>query len=807
MIVWRCIKQLMMHSTGFTLVILVILTVTIGANAAMFSIINGVLLRPLPYRNSTRLFAVHEVLPKLSHIYPTIPVSAYDFQQWRRHTTAFEGLALLDGSMVSLTSQGEPERIPLGRVSANLFTMLGIQPTLGRTFREEEDLPGNDRVVIISNALWRRRFQANPNAIGQTLTLDGIPYAIIGIAPANIPALRANELRPAGRQDREPEIWKPFGITRDESQPFGDWNYSCIALLKPQVSVSQALAELDAVEVSIDASAPEKSGLHAVLIPLQEQIAGKSRGRLLLLLAAVFIVLLIGCTNVSNLILVRANDKRRERAIQSALGASAARLRIQALSEGLSLAILGGLGGLAFAYVSLNLLRASGIDLPRLREIRLDWSMLTFNFLVALFIGVVLGLAPSWRSSRTDILDVLKSSGQAVVGGKHKRLRSLFVILEVGLTTASLIVAGLLLHSFLRLMNVDEGFDSRQVIAMTLSLPELQYRERPQRAEVVEQVSQRLQAVPGIEAVGIASLLPLTGEGDNNIITVENTTTPKMERPVAEFRSVNPGFFEVLRIPLKTGRIFNPADKNRNVSVISAQAAARFFPGVDPIGKKFHLGDESRPLLEVVGIVGDVRSSSLEKPPYPTVYLPYWQRLGFDLFVTVRTPLAPSAISSSIRREIQQIDPELPISEIRTMREIIDNSVIERKFQLQLVLVFAIVATTLTGIGIYSIVSYATLRRTNELGLRLALGASPWSVVWLIMRQGMFPIGTGLAVGLAVSVLLGNIIRSSLFGVASYDPWTFIAVAVFLLTIGLLACFMPARRAFELDPLRTLRYE
>jgi predicted permease len=807
MIVWRLIYRLLRHNPGFTAVTVFILALGIGSNTAMFSVINGVLLRPLSYKDPGQLFVVHEVLPKLSNTYPSIPVSAYDFQQWREYTHAFAGIALLDGFTANLKSQSKAERVSVARVSANLFPLLGIKPLLGRTFRDEEDRPGNDHVVILSNGLWRRNFQADPHVVGQTVVLDGVVYEIIGVAPPDIPPVRSSQLRPAGPQDAAPELWKPFAITQDESQPFGDWNYACIARLKAGVSISQAVAEVNAVEAAIDATAPEKTGLHAVLIPLQEQVTGKSRRALLLLLVAVFVVLLIACANIANLVLVRANARRRERAIQSALGATAGTLIRQSLGEGLVLAGLGGICGLMLAYAEIRLLIASGIDLPRMHELQMDWRALALNFAIAAVIGVFLGLLPAWFSSRGNLLEVLKSSGQSVVGGKGKKVRSLLVSLEVGLTTACLVVTGLLLHSFSRLMHVDDGFESQHVITTALSLPQLQYRERQQRASLVERVSQRLEMLPGVQSVGIASLLPLTGEGDNNIITVEGTATPKMERPVAEFRSVNPGFFKTLGIPLKKGRIFNAADKSRNVTVISEQAASRLFLGQDPIGKRFHLGDENRPLLEVVGVVGDVRSSSLDRAPDPTVYLPYWQRIGFDLFVAIRTPASGETISSSLQREVQQIDPDVSVSQIRTMQEVLDASVVQRRFQLYLVLAFAIIAMVLTGVGIYSVVSYSMLQRTNELGLRLALGASPQHISWLVLRHGMGSVMIGLAIGLAVSLGMSTLIRSSLFGVSSYDPWTFAAVAALLLIIGLGACFYPAQRATRMDPLHALHYE
>lgn len=803
----RHISRLLRHSPGFAAITIVILAFSIGANTAVFSIIDGILLRPLAYRAPERLFAVQEAGSAFQD--PTIPVSAYDFSQWRSHTRSFEGLALMDTEMMSLTNEGEPQRLSVGRVSANLFSMLGIQPSVGRNFLEGEEQSGRDNVVIISNALWRNRFYSDPQILHRKIDLDDVPYQIIGVMPADVPVLRASQLRPVGPQDSPPDLWRPFAISPDELQPFGDWNYSCIALINPGVSTVEALADLNAVQSSIAHSAPTKMEMHAVMVPLQEQITGKVRRGLVLLFVAVFVVLLIGCSNIANLVLVRANNRRLGWAIQSALGASRGRLIREGLIESIGLAIIGGLCGLFVAYLGIKLLVASSpFDLPRLNEVHLNFQMMSFAILISAFSGIIFGILPIWHYSRLNAQNVLKSGSQSVIGSSRgQKLRSLLVGLEVGLTASCLMAAGLLLHSFSRVMNVNSGFETSNVETASISLPQIRYPERPQRADFVDRLIRRLQVSPGVQSVAVSSLLPLTGEGENNIITVEGTNTPRMERPIAEFRSVNPDFFKTLGIPLKQGRIFNEGDKQRSLVVISEKAGTRLFPGMDPIGRHIHLGDETRPLLEIVGVVGDVRGSALEKPPDMTVYLPYWQRLAFDMFVAVHTGMKAEAIAPVLRREIQAVDQEIPVSKVESIQNLVDASVAQRWFQMQMVLVFAIVAALLTAVGIYSVVSYAALQRTSEMGVRMAMGATGRSLVLLILRQGMVPVVIGLIAGLTTASIAGRLMQSLLFEVPAYDPFTVTAVTGLLATVGAVACYLPARRAGNMNPLQALRYE
>ena len=807
MLIWRRLDRLFRHSLGFAIVTLLILAISIGANTAVFSIINGVVLRPISYSDPNRLFAIQEGGSRFKH--PTIPVSAYDFKQWRDHTHSFEELALIDTVMMSLTNEGEPQRLSVSRVSADYFVMLGIQPNIGRNFRPEEDLAGQDRVVILSNALWRTRFQSDPRIIGRTLTLDDVPYEVVGVMPPDFPALRASQLRPLGPQDIAPDMWRPFAITDAEAHAFGDWNYAAVAKLKPGISVAEARSDINAVQTSIAQGIGGNWNLRAVLIPLHEQITGKVRQGLMMLFIAVFAVLLIGCANIANLVLVRASNRRREVAIQTALGATTHRLVKEAISEGILLATLGGIAGLIVAYLALKLLVLNAsVELPRIEEVRLDWHVLVFTILISAFAGILFGLLPVWRTSGVDVQESLKSSGHSVLGGgKGQRLRSILVGLEVSLTAACLMAAGLLLHSFSSLMHVDEGFNGVRVATVELSLPKTRYADRPQRSDFIEHTLDRLKAIPGVQSAAVSSLLPLTGEGDNNILTVDGTNVPRIERPIAEFRSASPDFFKTLGIPLKDGRIFTEADKSHDVVVISDKVANRLFPGQNALGRKIHLGDETRPPLEIIGVVGDVRGGSLEKPPDMTIYLPYWQRVGFDIFLAAKTNMGKDAVGWSMSRSVQAVDKELPVPPARTMEDVVNISTAQRRFQMNLIVIFAGIAILLTGVGIYSVVSYATSQRINEVGVRFALGATKGNVIWLIVRQGMFPIGIGLLAGLGGALALGRMMQAFLFGVVAHDPVTLTAVILLLAAIGALACYMPARRAAAMDPLRALRYE
>ena len=794
------------RNPGFGAVVILIVALGIAANTAIFSIADAVLVRPLPFRDAERLFAVQESVPRFSHVAPRVPVSAHHFLEWRKHWRAAEHIAILGAISVNLTSAGDPMRLNCGRVSADLFPMLGIQPQLGRNFLEEEDHPGRDKVVILTDALWRRRVHADPSVLGQKIVVDGVPFEVVGVLSPETKLPKISQLQPLNFGDAEPDLWKPMATRDEELSPMGDFNYGGIVRLKQGISPSQALDELNAVQAGIASSLPEHVELRAALVPLQEAIAGRSRDGLLLLLSAVGAVLLIVCVNIANLLLSRATGRRREFAIRTAIGASAVRLARQVITESLLIAMLGGALGVALAFGALGTILANApADLPRLNEVRMNGRVLGMAFLLSAFCGVLFGLLPALRSSRADPQDGLKAAGrtssESHSGG---RLRSLLVTVEVGLGTLCLVAAGLLLNSFVRLMRVERGFDVERVVTVHLNLPSSRYPDRAKRAAFLRNAVDRLRALPGVNAAAVSNLLPLAGEGSNNIVSLEGSNTPEVERPIVDFRCVSEDYFRAMGIPLRQGRLFNQADRDRGVTLVSALTAERFWPGQNPIGKRFYLGVT---LLEVIGVAGDVRGNGLQKAPGPTVYIPYWQRDRPDMSLILRTAMDPASIASAVRGEIRKLDAELPVPRFQTMQQIVSAAVAQRRFQLTLVLVFAGVALVLASLGIYGVVSYSVAQRRGEMGIRMALGATAAGLQLMVIRQGLAPVLAGLAGGIAGALAVGRILRGLLFEVTPADPLTLASVAVVLLGVAAVACYIPAFRVTRADPLAALRYE
>ena len=610
----RFAGRMLRKNPGFSAIAIATLALGIGANTAIFSLVDGVILRPLAYRDADRLVAVHEVVPKFNTLAPLIPVNGMHFLEWRKSVRSFEQVALVGGMTFNLTGAGEPERLPAARVSPSLFPMLGAQAQLGRTFLEEEDHPGRDQVVILNHELWTRRFAADPNVIGRKIILDGHPYEIVGVLQRGFHFPKLNQLYAMTIAEERPQIWKPFALRDDELELLGDFDYACIGRLRRGVQPAQALSELNIVQARLANQSGEKIELRAALIPLQDQITGRSRTGLQLLLAAVGAVLLIGCVNIANLLLARGTARRREIAIRTALGAGRGRLLGQMLVESLVLAGIGGAAGVALAYEAIRAIVAyAPVDLPRTDEVHLDARVLLFTLILSILTGVLFGLFPAWRATRGDPQEAMKSGSRGATAGRGSgRLRSLLVALEVGLSAMCLIAGGLLLRSFLNLLHVDRGFEVEHIVTVDLNLPESHYPDLPKRAGFVRAVLERVGSLPGVTSAGVSNRLPLSGEGGNNLLLPEGANVPLMERPLADIRQVNPGFFRTMGIPLRSGRIFEEADRNRKVGLVSSVTAGQLWPGENPIGKRFRMGGDDSPLIEVAGVVGDVRGVSLE---------------------------------------------------------------------------------------------------------------------------------------------------------------------------------------------------
>ena len=805
----RYAARTLLRAPGFAAVSIIALALGIGANTVIFTIFNNVLLRPLPYRDPSRLVAVQAVVPKFAYLAPSIPVNAFSFLEFRKQARSIEQIAIFSERPTNLTSGGAPVRLTMARTSASLFPLLGVRPQVGRAFSEDEDKSGRDNIVVLSDLLWTERFQRDPAILGRKILLDGTPYEVVGVMPPGFRVPRTSQLQEAVVTDDYPQLWKPLGLQNYEMERLGNFNFGCIARLKPGVSAKAATAELTLIQAGILKDFPEKLEVLDTVVPLQQQIAGRSRQSLILLLAAVGAVLIVVCVNIANLLLARAAGRRREMAIRTAIGARPGRLVRQTLTESLVLAIAGGALGVALAEWSLKvILLHTPVDLPRISEVRMDGSVAGFAILLTLAAGAFFGALPAWRMARTDPQSALKAGSQTITESRRGgRLRRVLIASEVALSAMCLAVGGLLLHSFVRVMQVDKGFQTERAITVTLGLPNVRYPKPADTARFVRALLERVREQPGVTATGESSMLPLQGEGNNNLVAAEGTNPPLAERPLADHRGASPDYFHAMGIPLLEGRIFQESDGDRRVAVISAGLARRLWPNADPVGRRFHEGDESQPMIEVVGVVGDVRGATLQKAPNPTSYQPYWQRNEHTVSLIVRTAMVPSAITASVRRVVQSLDRELPIPAFVTVAEIVDASVAHRRFQMDLVLLFAAAALLAAAVGVYGVISQTVAQRTNEIGIRMALGASASSVWRLVLLQGLAPVAAGLAVGLVGSLAAGRFVSGLLYGVGATDPFVFAGVALVLLAAATAACWLPARRATRVDPLVALRYE
>jgi len=786
------------RNPGFTAVALLTLALGIGANTAIFSVFSGILLRPLPYPDAHRLVDIREVVPSpaWARFGPTLPVAAWHFREWRKQSRVLDQVALIGERLYTLTGEGDPIRVPAARVSASLFPLLGIHPALGRAFSEEEDQPGHDGVAVISDRLWRSRFQASPAILGRKILANGAPLEVIGVLPVGAKLLD------------DADLYVPFAIRDSDLAVMSEFDYQCVARLKAGVSISQARADLNVIQSNIVKDLPEKVDLRAAVTPLHEAITGSSRQSLTVLLAASAAVLLIVVVNLANLLLARAASRRRELAIRTAIGAGASRLVRQVLTESLLLAVFGGALGVLLARWSLSaIILKAPLDLPGLQSVSLDWRALAFAACITLASGVLFGILPAWRVARSLPQAALQSGGRALTEGRQGgRARRVLIAAEVALSAVCLVVGGLLLSSFVRLLQVDKGFQPDRAFSLSLSTPAVRYPDLEHTAHFVRSLLERVQALPGVVAAGVSNRAPLSGEGSNFSIAVQGVALPDSQRPIVDYRAVSPGYFRAMGIPLLAGRLMRESDGQHAVAVISAQAAHRLWPDQDALGKGFRLGSLDASSVEVVGIVGDIRTS-LQKTPNMTVYVPYWLLSRNDLALVVRSAQDPLTLASAVRGTVRGLDSQLVIPQVRTLDKIVDSAVAARRFQLELILLFALSALLLAALGVYGVVSQTVSQRTAEIGIRMALGAARAEVGTMVGRQGMAPVLAGLAAGLAAAIFATRLVAGLLFGVRALDPAIFTGAAVVLFGSAAVACFIPAVRATRVDPLIALRYE
>ncbi len=781
------------------------LALGIGANTAIFSLVNGVLLRPPDYRQPDRVVAIDQIIPKWAKLYPALPINPGILMEWRRQAKSFESIGMLRPSTFNITGGGEPEVLTGARVSANLFAVLGVQPRLGRSFLESEDASGRDHVAILADSLWRRRFHSDPSVVGRKILLDGSPYEVVGVLPPSFQMPQGMNFF-TGHNDRS-EIFRPIGYSPEDLKlHMGDFNYWAIARLKPGVPVARANSELNVIQSAISAKIPEGLDLHATVSPILDRIVGKSRKSIVLVMAAVGAVLLILWVNLANLSLVRAAGRARDYAIRAALGAGRATLVRQSLTESMLLSVTGGALGVLLAWWGVRaLLAAAPIDLPRLNEVTVDGRVLLFAVGLSLAAGLVLGIVPALRSAAAAPYEALKSGSRGSTEGKGgMRVRNTLVALEVGLSAMLLVTAGLLTASFVRVMTVDKGFDVDRILAVDVSLPAVRYKEEPARAEFFKRAMDAAATLPGVQSVSLVSALPLAGETWIDVVGAEHDPRPFLEQPSTNVRFISPGYFKTLHVAMKEGREFEETDRNRKVVILSAGLAQKVWPGQDPIGRKL---DDGGRILEVVGITPDFRSTSLDHDPVNMTYIPYWQRPRLTASILVRTAMDPLGIAGAMRSDIWKLDSEVPIPEIRTLDDMMSRSVADRRFQMLLVALFAAAALSLAGLGTYGVVSYAVARRRSEMGIRMALGAARSNVLRMVVGQGMAPVVAGLALGAGAAFVLGRYLASLLFEISPRDPLAFGIATGVLLIVASAACLVPARRATRVNPVEALRFE
>jgi len=800
--------RMLLKSPGFTIIAVVALGLGIGANTAIFSLVSAVLVRPLNYHAPDQLVMVWEEVSALGTTGDT-PAPA-NYADWKAQNQSFEDMAALELRNFNLTGDGEPERIPAFGVSANFFPLLGVNPARGRTFQPEEDQPGANKVAVISHGLWQSRYGGEHSIIGRNILLNGERHTVVGVMPRDFQFQVASI-----------NLWVPIALTAEQLADRDLHYLNVVARLKPGVTVAQANADIQAITHRIAAAYPDEAeGLSAAVVPLHEQLAGNMRRPLLMLLVAVGFVLLIACANVAGMLLARAAARRREIAVRSALGASRWRIVRQLLTESVLLGGLGGSLGLLlslWAFAFLQQLIPAGMSASATLE--LDARVLGFALVISLLAAVIFGLAPALLASRADLNSALKQGGGRTSSGTGQRwLRSGFVVAQVALSLVLLVGAGLLIQTLSKLHVQYAELRPESVLTVRTQLVGAKYREHQQRVAFYDQTLAHVEHLPGVVAAGYTTAVPLTGMSANGL-TLEGRQAEPNVNWNAIHRQVSPDYFRAMGVALRQGRAFNAGDDERAmpVAAINETMARQFWPGESPVGQRFKVGspDSPEPWLTIVGVVADVRQMGADAPVKAEMYVPYWQfprgSRVYSLFtprdLVIRTTASPTSLVPAVREAVRDVDPYQPLSNIRTMSEVLDRVTAQRRVGMILLTAFAALALLLAALGIYGVLSFFVVQHTREIGIRMALGAQRGNVLRLVVGQGMLLTFVGIAIGLAGAFALTRVMASLLYGVSATDPLTFVGVPMLLATVALIACYIPARRAMKVDPMIALRYE
>ncbi len=801
--------RMLRKSPGFTVVAVVVLALGIGANTAIFSVVNAVLLRPLPFQDPGRLVQVWHVPPPQSfHGMTRFAVSPGHYLDWASQNHAFEQTAIYRFSEYDVTGKDEPEAVPAIRVSPDFFSVLRARPVLGRFFVPEENEPGHQHVVVVSQGFWQTHLGSSPDIVGKSITLDTQPYTIVGVMPTRF------RFPNSSNPKTQPQLWTPLAWSGEERLVRGNHNYHVMARLKVGLDAKQAQAEMNTISARLEREYPEDDkGWGAVVIPLRDQLVGDVRPALLVLLGAVAFVLLIACANVANLVLVKTLGRQKEIAIRTALGASRVRVLRQILSETVMLALTGGAVGLLVAHLGVRLIIAFlAQSMPRSEDIAVDAWVLAFTLTVSLLTGVMAGLAPALRATKSNLNDSLKQGlGRTDVESGGNRTRSALVVSEVALALVLLIGAGLMIRSLWQLRGVDPGLDAHNVLTMSFALPRVKYAQPVQQVSFFEQLLQRVQALPGVECAGAIDALPIGGDGSTQPIAVEAQPLLAMsEQPEVAVRAIETGFLHTMRIPVHQGREFNASDIDGKLPVIlvSESMAKRFWPGQNPIGKHLTMSFSPGKSRAVVGVVGDVKQDGLDViEPIATLYVPLAQNPSPYMSVVVRTSAQPASVVSAVANAVHQLDREQPMPDAITMDDILAASLSHQRFSMFLLSACSGLALLLAAIGIYSVLSYSVRRRLPEIGIRMALGAQRKDLLATVLGQALRLSLLGVGIGTAAAFALTRLMASQLFGITPTDPFTFLSVTTLLMLVALASCYVPARRATQVDPVVALRDE
>ena len=794
--------RMLVKKPGFTLIAVITLALGIGANTAIFSVVNAVLLRPLPYAEPDRLMQMFLNSPETPE--GRGGYGNADFLALKERNQSFERVAAISpGNRFSLTGSGQPEEVIGAVVSADFFDVLRVRAERGRTFLPDEDKPGSPRIAVVSHSFWEKYLRSDPDAIGETATLNDETYTIIGVMPKDfrLSSVGPSDVWTTLRLNNPPRVRPPYYLR-------------VIGRLKSGVAVDQAQADAREIAGQVQQQYPNSMPKVPAVKPLKLSIVGDAQLSLSVMLGAVFFILLIASVNVANLLLARATEREKEMAVRAALGASRFRLIRQTLTESLSLALIGGMLGWLLAMWGVDLIVALSPErLPRIDEISIDRRVLGFTLFATLFSGLLFGLAPALESSPADLNATLKEGGRSTDGSSRKRLRGLLVISEFALALMLLVGAGLMIRSFLELQRVDPGFDPDRVLTAQIVLPRTRYGEESRVGAFHQQLLQRIQSIPGVESAAVSMSLPPDLLVMRNPFAVEGQTpAPGQSQPIADQLLISPDYFHTLRIRQNAGRAFTDSDTSDAppVMIINEAMARQHFPDGDAVGKRIQTGDYSPTgqWLTVVGVVADVKYNGLNEEAQPAMYTPFLQNLWWrSMYVSVRTSGEPSSLATAVRNEVWAIDRDLPVTQIRTMQERMSESVAEPHVYMLLLTVFGGVALLLSAIGIYGVMSYSVTQRTHEIGVRLALGANHSDVLRMVVKQGMTLALIGVVIGLAAAFALTQLMESLLYGVKPTDPLTFGVIAVLLTIVALAACYIPARRATRVDPMVALRYE